>query len=111
MNLDRRIADEPTLPRRNGQLTFDAPWESRAFGLAVALAEAGLIEWSEFRGRLIEEVGRWEREHPDGHGWSYYESWLAALEALLTERSLVGPGELAARAGAVAHERAHDHQH
>ena len=28
---------EASLPRSNGELIFDAPWEGRAFGLAVAL--------------------------------------------------------------------------
>lgn len=111
MSLDRRIADETTLPRLNGELIFSAPWESRAFGLAVALDDAGVIGWSEFRGRLVDEIGRWERTHPDGDGWSYYERWLAALEGLLLERGLVRRDELAARAGAVAHELAHDHEH
>ena len=31
-------------PRDNGELVFAAPWESRAFGLALALNEAGLID-------------------------------------------------------------------
>lgn len=26
------------LPRRNGELVFEAPWQGRAFGLALALA-------------------------------------------------------------------------
>ena len=36
-NMDEQMA----LPRQNGELVFAAPWEARAFGLAVALNEAG----------------------------------------------------------------------
>ena len=43
-------------PRRNGELVFEAPWESRAFGMAVALCEQGLFEWEEFRRCLIAEI-------------------------------------------------------
>ena len=28
-------------PRSNGELVFEAPWESRSFGMAVALSEPG----------------------------------------------------------------------
>ena len=48
------------LPRRNGELVFDEPWESRAFGLAVTASEAGAYEWEEFRQGLIAEVASWE---------------------------------------------------
>ena len=67
-------------PRDNGELVFAAPWESRAFGLALALNEAGLIDWEDFRQALIREIGDWEAAHPSGAGWSYYECWLRALE-------------------------------
>ena len=30
-------------PRRNGELVFEVPWESRAFGVALALCEAGAL--------------------------------------------------------------------
>ena len=29
------------MPRSNGELVFDAPWQSRAFGMAVGLSRAG----------------------------------------------------------------------
>jgi len=32
-------------PSRNGELVFQAPWEGRAFGMAVALHDAGLFTW------------------------------------------------------------------
>ena len=52
-----------SLPRRNGELVFTAPWQARAFGVAVALCEQQGIDWEAFRSRLIEEIGAWEREH------------------------------------------------
>ena len=109
--IDRTIADDPTLPRRNGELVFDAPWESRAFGLAVALDEAGVVDWEEFRARLVARIAAWERAHPGAESWSYYERWHEALEAVLVERGLVGRDEIARRADAIHHERAHDHEH
>ena len=82
-------------PRDNGELVFAAPWESRAFGLALALSEAGLIDWEDFRQALIREIGDWEAAHPSGEGWSYYECWLRALERTAGARGLVDPGALA----------------
>src|SRR5512141_2231616 len=82
------------LPRRNGELVFDAPWESRAFGLAVGLSQAGLYTWDEFRERLIAEIAAWEASgHPTGE-WSYYERWLAALEAILEAKGVAADEEI-----------------
>jgi hypothetical protein len=58
-------------PRDNGELVFAAPWESRAFGLALALNEAGLIEWEDFRRALIREIGAWEAAHPSGRAGTH----------------------------------------
>jgi nitrile hydratase accessory protein len=97
-------------PRHNGELVFAAPWESRAFGLALALTESGLIDREDFRQALIREIGDWEAAHPDGEGWSYYECWLRALERSATARGLVAPRALADRAEQLAALPAgHDH--
>ena len=88
--VDRRIADLGQLPRRNGELAFDAPWESRAFGMAVALDGAGAVDFEAFRQRLIAEVA----EDPDR---PFYAAWLEALETLVVERSAITPDELAHR--------------
>ena len=87
--VDERIANMPgpaALPRRNGELVFEAPWQGRAFGIALGLHEAGAYGWEDFRQRLIQEVG-------SGEGPTYYEHWLAALERLAVERGLITPGE------------------
>lgn len=98
-------------PRDNGELVFAAPWESRAFGLALALNEAGLIDWEEFRQALIREIGDWEAAHPYGEGWSYYDCWLRALERTASARGLVDPGALDERTALLAARPAgHDHE-
>jgi len=96
-------------PRRNGELVFEAPWESRLFGLTLSLHRAGLFEWEEFRRRLIEAIGTWERSRPSGE-WSYYRCWAQAFEHLLADRDLCAPGELEAKTTAFASRPAgHDH--
>ena len=100
------------LPRRNGELVFEAPWESRAFGVAVALHDAGKMDFEVFRERLIAEIGSHAHEDgADGAGSGYYEHWLDALEDVLLTCGLVSAAELAERAAAIAHDWAHDHDH
>ncbi|MEN4474719.1 nitrile hydratase accessory protein [Mycolicibacterium cosmeticum] len=41
------------LPRSNGELVFDAPWQGRLFGLVVHLCKTGAFEWDEFKTHLI----------------------------------------------------------
>jgi nitrile hydratase accessory protein len=97
-------------PRANGELVFQAPWESRAFGMAVALHRRGAFEWPEFQRRLIDEIARWERDHPSGEGYPYYALWLGALEALLSEKQMCAGSELERRTAEFA-SRSHGHDH
>jgi nitrile hydratase accessory protein len=99
-------------PRRNGELVFAAPWESRVFGLAAALRERGLIDWDEFRVCLIAEIAESERQraHAPSADWSYYACWQAALERLLVQKGLCSPAELEERERALA-ARPDDHDH
>jgi nitrile hydratase accessory protein len=111
--VDPAIVEMEGLPRQNGELVFEAPWEARAFGVAVALCREQRLEWNVFRSRLIEEIGAWEREHgrEPGGEWSYYERWAASLERLVLELGLLREPELSARAEELAHADSHDHDH
>jgi hypothetical protein len=78
------------VPRRNGELAFDAPWQSRAFGMAAAVVETRFgKDWEPFRQELIRAVAA-DQDRP------YWESWTAALEALLLSAGLVTAADLAA---------------
>ncbi|MBX5490748.1 MAG: nitrile hydratase accessory protein [Chloroflexi bacterium] len=94
-----RLGEQAGVPRRNGELVFEAPWEGRAFGLVVALHEQGYFVWDEFKDRLIAEIARAEAA---GEASTYYERWLAALERLLRDKGLVAAEEVVARAQALA---------
>ncbi len=97
-------------PRENGELVFAAPWESRLFGMTLALCEAGQLEWEDFRQLLIEEIGRWEAAGHPPEEWSYYTRWATALERLLATRGLCAAPELSERAATLA-ARPHGHDH
>ena len=99
-------------PRENGELVFTEPWESRAFGVAVALHDAGVVDFEAFRARLIGEIGEWEASHATGdRRYRYYERWLTSLERTLLSERIVDPASLEAAREAIAHEWEHDHRH
>jgi nitrile hydratase accessory protein len=79
------------LPRKNGELVFEEPWQGRAFGMAVALHEQGVYEWEDFRQALIARIAATEA---GGGPFVYYEIWLATFEDLLARKGLVSAEEL-----------------
>jgi nitrile hydratase accessory protein len=103
-------------PRSNGELVFAEPWESRAFGMAVSLYEAGAFTWPRFQAALIARIAAWETAPGADEPWDYYRLWLAALEDVLVAQGAVDAEEVTARARALArrpagHDHRHDHDH
>ncbi len=77
-----RMEGPAALPRRNGELVFEAPWQGRAFAMAIAAVDRLGLDWEDFRRHLIAAV----EAEPDR---SYYDSWVVALEALLAEHGVL----------------------
>ena len=111
-------------PRANGELVFDAPWQSRAFGIAAALADAGRIAWPDFQHALIARVEvadgatAADEDRSTGTPDGYWRCWLEALgdvtaaagdidEAAWADRS----ADFADRAPGHDHDHDHDHDH
>jgi len=86
-----QLSGAAAVPRRNGELLFEAPWQGRVFGMAVALSEQGLFPWEEFRQALITEVAAADAR---GGEFRYYDVWLTAFERVLAARGVVSPEEL-----------------
>ncbi len=97
-------------PMVNGEVTFDAPWQGRVFGMAHALADRGVFVWDDFRACLIERIAAWESAHPEGEGYPYYDCFLEALERVLAEKRIVHDHDLSHRIAELG-SRPHDHDH
>ena len=90
----QRMAGAAALPRQNGELVFDAPWQGRVFGLALALVRERGLDWEEFRQRLIAAIDA-------DPGRPYYESWIAALDALVEDLGVATSDDLQTRAARI----------
>jgi nitrile hydratase accessory protein len=87
--VDRELGAETPLPRDNGELVFEEPWQGRALGMGVVALERAGVSWPEFREHLVAAIAT----RPPGEGeceaTAYYAAWLDALEALLAGRGLL----------------------
>jgi hypothetical protein len=80
-------------PRRNGELVFEAPWQSRVFGLCAAVVETCFEGDREpFRRQLVAAIAA-EPDRP------YWDSWTVALERLLVTANLLDELSIERRIG------------
>ena len=88
---EARAMDGPaSLPRDNGELVFEAPWQGRVLALAVGLVQQLDLSWDDFRGRLVDAIS----DDPD---LPYYEAWTRALEGLVIDLDIAHARELSER--------------
>lgn len=112
--LSRRLENEGPAapPMANGELVFDEPWQGRVFGMAHTLCDGGLFTWDEFRDALIDEIKAWECSNVPGTEYRYYERFLAAFEAILSEKGICDSPLLEDRFDEFqARPAGHDHRH
>jgi Nitrile hydratase beta subunit len=89
-----RMAGEAALPRQNGELVFDAPWQGRVLGMALAVVQERGLDWGEFRRRLIAAIDA-DPTRP------YYESWTVALTDLVVDLEIADVADVEARVARV----------
>ncbi|MDQ1518951.1 MAG: hypothetical protein QOI55_24 [Actinomycetota bacterium] len=82
------------LPRANGEILFDAPWQGRVLGVAIGVVRGLGVDWDAFRERLIVAIEA-EPNRP------YYESWTVALESLVIDFGLATSDDVRARTSSV----------
>jgi nitrile hydratase accessory protein len=88
---------EAAYPRKNGEPVFDAPWQSRAFGMVVGLHTAGEFPWQAFKDKLIAHVAAGAPSECPPDSSPYYYQWVDAFCRLLDETGIVRAEELDAR--------------
>lgn len=105
------LAGIHALPRSNGELIFETPWQGRLFGLVVHLCQVGTFEWGAFKTHLIaviEESGVSEACDPG----VYYRQFGEAFCRLAAQLDLFDAAVLEHRASMEARHLAHDdHDH
>ena len=93
----------------DNQPTFEADWQRRAFGLAVALSEFDHYKWDDFQAALIEAIAAWEKDDNAPASWAYYDHWVAALEQVVQNHGLLADGYVGPRDRMDDHDHEHDH--
>ncbi|HEY2663054.1 MAG TPA: nitrile hydratase accessory protein [Candidatus Binataceae bacterium] len=91
MNASEALAQLAAAAKLNPARIFSAPWELRAFAIAVSLSESGAFKWSDFRERLIEEVARGDATQSADSAETiehYHEHFLRALERVIQEKGI-----------------------
>ena len=96
-DIDREIADArgpAAPPRKNGELVFSAPWQGRAFGMALAVRAHHSFPWRGLQSLLEKRIAH---AGSSDDGTRYYEHWMASLEDLLVQRGLIVRADLEQR--------------
>ncbi len=113
----------PFAPTPTEDAIFAEPWQARAFGVTMALYQAGHFTWPEWVEALSGEIAAAKARGDPDTGETYYLHWLAALERIVAAKNLSAAFELRTRKGewaqAAAHTPhgkpivlgAHDHHH
>ena len=68
---------------------FAAPWQAQAFAMALQLHQRGLFTWPEWAAALSAQISSAQAAGDADLGDTYYQHWLAALEALVVAKGAV----------------------
>jgi nitrile hydratase accessory protein len=82
------MPDLPGIPLDADGPVFREPWEAQAFALTLALHDRGLFTWREWADALAAEIARARAAGDPDTGQTYYQHWLAALEALVADKQI-----------------------
>ena len=97
--VDAALGDQTPLPRDNGELVFEEPWQGRALGMAVVVLDRLDVPWADFRRHLASAIAVHPAAKDESPATAYYAAWLDALERLLAERGVIDVGSVKSDAG------------
>jgi nitrile hydratase accessory protein len=73
---------------------FREPWEAHAFAIVLRLHEHGLFGWPEWADALAAQIQAAQARGDNDTGETYYQHWLAALEAIVAAKGASSADEL-----------------
>ena len=89
-DVDAALGSDVPLPRDNGELVFEEPWQGRVLGMGVVMLERLGLSWADLRLYLAETIRRHGYDPAEPAATAYYAAFLDALEALLAEHGVAG---------------------
>jgi len=87
------LAAIASIPRDNDGPVFPAPWAATAFAMTLVLHERGHFTWPQWADHLGAAIAG-QTEAAPGDPKAYWQCWLAALEAMISDTDLAGESEL-----------------
>jgi nitrile hydratase accessory protein len=95
-DVDAALAGAAPLPRDNGALVFEEPWQGRVLGMGVVALERTGSTWSDFRPHLVAAIERHPYAADESPATAYYTAFVEALESFLAEvGGIVAPPQAA----------------
>ncbi len=88
------LALVPALPCDAQGPVFREPWEAQAFALAIDAHARGLFSWPEWAAALSAQIKAAQVAGDPDTGETYYQHWLAALEALTVQKGAASRAQL-----------------
>ena len=86
----------PGLPQaQDGAPVFAEPWQAQAFAIVLSLHQRGVFTWPEWAQALAAQITSAQLNGDADLGDTYYQHWLAALEALVAGKGAATRDELA----------------
>ena len=73
---------------------FAEPWQAQAFAMTLQLHERGLFSWPEWAAALSAQIRAAQAAGDADLGNTYYQHWLAALEALVQRKGAASAATL-----------------
>ena len=73
---------------------FAEPWQAQAFAMVLSLHQRGLFTWPEWAQALGAQIASAQAHGDADLGDTYYQHWLAALEAIVASKGAATRDEL-----------------
>jgi nitrile hydratase accessory protein len=73
---------------------FSEPWQAQAFAMVLSLHQRGVFTWPEWAQALATQIAAAQARGDADLGDTYYQHWLAALEAIVAAKGAATTDEL-----------------